>query len=222
MKRTFIGIILIIVFVSFLLAGCDGSGGKDKDDVWITVFEDNFNRSDGDLGSNYTVETDVGASMQITGNTVMYNATGNDQRSSAFYKDIINDANSKFSIKFKTGSNLDIDHYALYARYTTGSEDGFGYAIGGDSVCFLLLRTDDDDGPVLAQEDITLETNTTYIIEFIIEGYSLTGFLKNSAGDVLSKLNATDSTYTTGKVMFETKSTGDTTMIFDDFKIETR
>jgi hypothetical protein len=57
-------------------------------------------------------------------------------------------------------------------------------------------------------------------MQFTLVGSSLVGYLKDSAGTVLTRLTATDSTYNTGKTGFVIQASGATTVAFDDFKIE--
>jgi hypothetical protein len=228
--------IFSIVFVlCFFLSGCGGGGstnpgtgpdttpGIDTTLTWTTVFSDDFNRADGPLGANYTVNIGGGvATFTIVSNKAVYDTPSDNHGGEAKYINNVNDTNIRASVKFTTGSNLNIETIGIIARFTAGSSDGTGYFLVGDQNGFYIYRFDDTvDEQLGANTSITLKTNTTYILEFAIVGSTLIGYLKDSGGTILLKITVTDSTYSTGKVVFGAEGTDATTIAFDDFKIET-
>ena len=218
MKRLLPGILFIIISFTLLLAGCGG----DSDDAasWITVFEDNFNRSDSDLGSNYNLKIESGTTFQIESQEVKYynesSGTGGD---CAFYTGFINNPNTRLSIRFTTGSDLNFDPIALNAR-SFDSSGITGYCLALIPSMLIIAK---DDGIFLNTQSLSsIATNTTYILEFIIEGSSLTGYIKTTGGDIIAEISTSDSTSSSGYMGFSTEGSIGTTVYFDDFKIEIR
>lgn len=216
--------ISLILSIGLFFNGCGGgdtSPGIDTTMTWTDVFTDNFTRADGALGANYTTDVNINSTLGIVSNSAVYSATAASGSSAdAYYNTSVNDTNSRVSIKFTTGSSLNIDRISINARWTTGSNDGYCYVIGCDGSSFSLLRFDDTSGEDLEIKNYTLQTNTTYIMEFAMVGSTLIGYLKDSGGTILSKVTATDATYSSGQVSFGAKGTAATTVTFDDFKIE--
>lgn len=220
----------IFVISCFLWAGCEVEETSETSETppEITVYEDNFDRADGSVGTDWTLASSGYISI-VTNELRVRRPMGNEGS----------------PVLYATGVEWDSYKITVKARITSAVW-GRAVLIGGyisdtyTPARFEAYLEDDGDGDkklviesyslsgfhsVLAQKTQTLTLNGTYIMELIFEGTAITFNIKNSSGEILDTLTATASRTASGRPGLGggvwNSSTGSSGNIyFDDFRIE--
>ena len=208
-------------FCSLLLVvSCEDSSNDNPS--WKTIFEDNFDRADGSIGSNWSVDPCLNATMSVSNNQLLYTSTSasNDNLGST-YVNIISSSKTRIVIKVRTGANADMIEFA-----------GFGFVPNENSDIFYLLAVNKtylaleknkfstSETLILDSKNVSLDNNTDYYLEYIVDGSSFCGYLKDSSGLIISQVTKEDLSYSSWYIGFCAGSYGPTSFSFDDFKIE--
>ena len=160
---------------------------------------DNFNRADGSLGANWTVNP-LGRPLKIIGSRVQ--APANDYAESLHTAAALGSAQF-VEVQNAAGLSAGIINLVVRAReYTAGgSGDGYVAQLNGFDSAWRIIRVDNDIETVLASGSLTHSNNDTFYFE--ANGSTLT-LKKNS----VTIGTATSSTYSSGEVGLGLYSTG--------------
>lgn len=215
----------ILISVSAITSCSDSSDGVSANPTWHTVFSDNFDRADGELGPDWNVVTSTNGTLAISGNSVLYSITASSDNSIITYPDSgtgINSNNFALTLKIITDSNFsDIDAIGFIIK--PSPESGKQYCLTFNKTCFTAgtRNSDSDSWTWLKTVTQNLLNNTTYYLELNVDGADFTGQIKDSGGTVLQEINVTGGDYSSWNTYFLIKSNGVNSAVrFDDYKIE--
>lgn len=225
MSQNFLkSLILVSIIFSFfsIITGCDSAPDEP---AWHTVFSDNFNRVDGELGSNWNVIPETNGTLTISGNRALYSTTGTTDNSIAAYPyngSGIDSNKIKLSFKFTTDSNFD-DIETIGFLFKPSPETGKQYCLTF-KYNYLALGTKNSDAAAwtwLETLNPNLLDNTTYYLELYVDGSSFTGRIKNAGGAVMHEIKITGEDYSSWNTYFILMSNGNSSAIqFDDYTIK--
>jgi hypothetical protein len=214
--------VLSIIFLMF----CKSPTDDDKGDTpeWQTVFFDDFNRSDGSAGSNYTVQIESGSGVLSISNNML-------QLSGGVY----------YAIRYVNEVTNDVIRVSVKCSTMTAPSDsiGFGVCVKGRilsnlqefyigavwmSIDSIAVHKMSGTGlsPPLISKDYDVQENRSYLLELTINNKDLTFIVKDLITGIADTLNVKDtgSPLTGGTVSINGLQGDGDTIYFDDFKIE--
>ncbi len=202
---------LLLVFVT----GCQYG--------WQTVFFDNFNRGDGDLGRKWEVVTAANATVTISGKQAHYSATGaTDNVIVCYNNNAVESSTFRASTTLKTTANFDgVESVGFIVE--PGENAAKNYTVTFNKSWFAIGTTDNSTGVVtwLATQQVNLGDNSEYKLELLVEGEKISGFIKDSAGNVAHELAAACDQSEEWSVMFLLMSNEEGTVLdFDNYRVE--
>jgi hypothetical protein len=203
-----------LLFISFL-TGCEFG--------WHTVFFDNFNRANGELGSKWEVITEANASLQILDKQALYSTTAAENNTIICYHDeAIESSTFRISTKITTDSNT-ADLECIGFSFESETNTGKSYSLTFNKTWFAIGTTDQatDETTWLSTLPVNLSDNTAYSLELNVDGKIITGCIKDAGGTVLHELKADCEASETWSSFFLLMSNGGNTALkFDDYRIE--
>lgn len=211
---------LLFILISFV---CSGAFSQLP---WETAFFDDFNRANGDLGSNYTPQV-MNGTVQIEDNMVLV-----DPVDMSFmywvvdYNEPVANKNIKLSIDFKAteGSSDSESKFAIMAKGGQNPSD-FSYAAGVDVITdSISISMWDMQGTQIQLESGTFEMvgDSLYHLEFII----MNGELEFTVTELFSGDEATI-TYSHSDPLTGSRASingfqdNDELIYFDNYQIDT-
>lgn len=216
--------VLSIVFFMFCKSPTDDDAGDTPE--WQTVFFDDFNRSDGSAGSNYTVQIESGSGvLSITNN--MLQLSGGVYYAIRYVNEVTNDV-IRVSLKCSTTvatSGGNIYGFAVGAKgkvLETGQE-GYAGAVFVDIDSISIIKMSGTVSPTtLISEAYDVQENKFYLLELIISNGDLTFILTDLTTGLSETLTVKDtgSILTGGIVVISGIQDDGDIIYFDDFKIE--
>lgn len=169
--------------------------------VYQNLFFDDFNRSNGSIGSNYIVVEDGGTTISISNNEVQLgrnNITG--LTPIGFYSNSLSDENIRLSADFQvTGTNFNgaSGFIGLVARSQSSSNSNQAYFCQIDALTTKQLQLFLSPSGILESSSGTapLANGDRYQLTFTIEGNQLTCKVSGAANFSIS---ATDDSFSSG------------------------
>ncbi len=190
---------------------------------WHTVFFDNFNRVDGDLGKKWEVVTAANATVKISGKQALYSATAaSDNVIICYNNDSVESSTFRASTSIKVTANC-AGIEAVGFIVEPGGTGAKNYTLTFNKSCFAIGTTDNSTGVTtwLSSLQVNLVENTGYKLELVIEGAKITGYIKDSGGNVLHEVTAACDQSEEWSVMFLLMSKAEGTVLnFDDYRVE--
>lgn len=209
---------LSIVFLMFLQSCTDDDTGDTPE--WQTVFFDDFNRSDGPVGSNYSAQIENGSgAFSISDN--MLQLSGGIYYTIRYVNEFTNDV-IRVSIKCSTTSaTSDTYGFAVCAK-GTGIQECYGGAVWMVKDTVTILKMTELGYPPLISKAYDVQENRSYLLELTVNKEDLTFILKDLITGISNTWNAKDtgSLLTGGSVSINGIQGDGDVIYFDDFKIE--
>ncbi len=218
--------LLIVAVLVTVLNGCENeipSSTYPEKKAWHTVFSDNFNREDGELGEGWIVDSGSNATLTLSDNTALYTTTSAIDNTVVCYKE--NSLNSKkFRIKvsFKTDSSFaGIESAGFCFETNTASDKSFSLTL--NKSYFAIGVTDKStNGTVFpASKSVDLSDNSVYTLVLNVDGKTATGTIENSGSETVYTLTTQIDEHTSWSsyILLISKSSS-TTLHFDDYSAE--
>jgi hypothetical protein len=160
----------------------------------------------GTSGATMNVSSNAGAAMRGVNNA------------NAFYNQTLSDSCIRLSGKTTIPAAGTRREFFLFAR-TDGSIKN-GYGAGADESNLIIYRFALGSSAIIATATGGLNLSSTYIMEFLLNGNSLTLNMKEGNGTLVKSIHTTDSTYAAGKPALRAGSDSPNIQVFDDFKVE--
>lgn len=213
---------LSIVFLMF----CKSPTNDDTSGEWQTVFFDDFNRSDGSIGSNYTVQIESGSGVLSISNNML-------QLSGGVYYAIrcvneVTNAVIRVSVKCSTtvataGGNSYGFAVGAKSSILAAGQEGYAGAVFMDTDSIGIIKMSGTVLPTtLISEAYDVQENRFYLLELTINKKTLTFILTDLTTGSSETLTVIDigSTLTGGTVSINGIQDDGDMIYFDDFKIE--
>ncbi|GEM_PF-3818052 len=191
---------------------------------WHTLFFDNFNRGNGELGPKWEVIKEANASLQISEKQALYTTSASTDNTIICYHDeAIESSTFRINTKITTDSNTaDLECIGFSFEPYPGS--GRSYSLTFNKTWFAIGSTVQatDETIWLATLPVNLSDNTVYSLELNVDSGKITGCIKDAEGAVLYELKADCEVSETWSSFFLLMSNGGNTALkFDDYRIET-
>lgn len=222
-------IVLAILSIVFLMCECKSPTNGDTAE-WQTVFFDDFNRNDGPVGSNYSVNIQSAIegsqyTFSILNNKLKLSSGGVIMYDIRYVNEVTNDV-IRFSLKCSTtnppsGSWEGFSYgFGISARsrfISNNNQETYSGVVGEDTIRIIKMS-----GVELASQAYNIQANKSYLLELTVDKENITFTVKDLETGIAETLNGTDtgSILTGGTVsIFGLQGAGDV-IYFDDFKIE--
>ncbi len=213
---------LSIIFLMF----CKSPTNDDTTGEWQTVFFDDFNRSDGSAGSNYTVQIESGSGVLSISNN-MLQLSGGVYYAIRCVNEVTNDV-IRVSVKCSTTvatSGGNSYGFAVGARSSilAAGQEGYAGAVFMDTDSIGIIKMSGTAFPAtLISEAYDVQENRFYLLELTVNKKDLTFILKDLITGIADTLTFKDtgSTLTGGIVAISGIQDDGDIIYFDDFKIE--
>ena len=224
--------IFLLAILSMIFYTCksesptdDGTGDTSE---WQTVFFDDFNRSDGPVGSNYSVQIEGGSgALSISNN--MLQLSGGKYYAIRYVNEVTNDV-IRVSLKCST-TNAPSGSYAFgvsaRSRYIGDLQESYFESYSGfvsmdaDSIAIMKLSGSELPPPLISKA-YDVQENRSYLLELTVNKNDLTFIVKDLITGIAETLNVKDtgSLLTGGSVSINGYQGEGDVIYFDDFKIE--
>ena len=233
--------IIVLAILSMVFYTCESESptdnGTEDTAEWQTVFFDDFNRSDGDLGNDLSVEVYPAGTVEIVNNKVKITAAEQTMYYAINYREVNANAVRVSVICSTTTFNPSQEVYgvAVMARGKTfGIVDniprqqyyggGFGTVSGEGSIIapsIVISKSTIDGVSILASNAYEIAENRSYKIVFTINNKNLTLEVTDMVTAEETTITATDQNpLTEGIVSFNGYQPNNLVLFIDDFKIE--
>lgn len=214
-------IVLAILSIVFLMF-CESPTTDDTEGnpEWQTVFFDDFNRSDGSVGSNYSVQIEGGSGAFSISNN-MLQLTGGVYYTIRYVNEVTNDV-IRVSIKCSTTSATSDTYIFAACAKGMGIQECYGGAVSMVKDTVAILKISGLGLPPLISKAYDVQENRSYLLELTVNKEDLTFIVKDLITEISDTLNVKDtSSLLTGGTVSINGIQGDGDVIyFDDFMIE--
>ena len=217
-------IAFFILVVTSLFWNCEDETG-DKNNEWETIFFDDFNRVDGDLGNNYSVQIYGNGSATIVDNQIkmedgLYYAIR--------YETKVPDNKVKFSLKCTTDSEPSTDYaFGISVRTKNLANDWMEQelymgAVWMDSDSISISKIVGTGAPgALVEKNFNSQPNKSYLLELTYDNGNLKFDVTDLSSNITESMSVTDPSPLTGDIISINGMQADGDVVyFDDFKIE--
>jgi hypothetical protein len=215
---------LAISLISLLLLSCEVQDEEKATASWQTVFEDSFNRTAANLGTNWT--TDITTSTLTTnGSDALFNYV-NSPGFTSVYNNSISDNHIRITLTFQISNLTTTGHVSIIARSNVEPNglngDYYNFYVDTTKIGLARITGNNAFTAIGLSSSYTISASTTYKLVFELNGSSLTGSLYNSSDTLLASVTTTDTNYTSGYAGINGtwNTTVDPDVTFTDFKIE--
>ena len=233
--------IIILAISSIVFLMCDKNptdDGTGDTSEWQTVFFDDFNRSDGDLGNNWSVEVYPAGTIEIVSNKVKITAAEQTMYYAINYGEVnanavrvsvicstttVNPSQEGYGVAVMArGKVIDIVDNIPRQQYYGG---GLGTIIGGDGSIvppsISISKGTIDGMSTLASRAYEIAENRSYKIVLTVNNKNLTLVVTDMVTAEEGTLTATDQNpLTEGIVSFNGYQRNNLVLFVDDFMIE--
>ena len=225
--------IIVLAVLSTVFLTCDKSPTNDDTGdtaEWQTVFFDDFNRSDGPAGSNYSAHIYIpseGFSDTLSISNNMLKLSGEIYYAIRYVNEVTNDV-VRVSLKCST-TNAPSGSYAfgVSARTRDVMQQSYQESYSGfvsmdeDSIAILKLSGSELPPPLISKA-YDVQENRSYLLELTVNKNDLTFIVKDFVTGIAETLNVKDtgSLLTGGIVCINGMQSEGDVIYFDDFKIE--
>lgn len=206
---------LLILFTVFAI-GCH------KEEQWETVFSDNFNRADGNPGSDWVVDAGANASLAISGNRVLYTSADTTDNSVVFYQSSgIKRSRFRISAMFVTGADASVIESAGFI-FEPDPEIGTSFSATFSGGYLAIGKTDKatDVYTPLSSMVISLDNNAVYYLRLAVDGPNVKCYMEDSNHVLIHELSADLEAHSAWSTYNLLMSNAATTMMFDNYLIE--
>ena len=232
-------VLAAVLSVGFL--GCESKEstptGPGTTPEWQTVFFDDFNRSDGPVGSNYSVDirsTSEGLSYTFSISNNKLKLSGGVMYAIRYVNEVYDGA-IRVSVEFSTTPWSGHEEYgygfAVAAKsrildVDSGQQEAYFGAVSADKDLISISKITAADTlglpPAIASKAFDVQENRSYLIELTVNREDLVLVVTDLSTGVADTLTAKDSgPLLTGGIVSINGIQGEGDMIyFDDFKIE--
>jgi hypothetical protein len=195
--------------------------GTDDTAEWQTVFFDDFNRSDGAAGNNYTVQVEGGSGTFSISNN-MLELSGGVYYAIRYANDVTSDV-IKVSVKCSTMTAPSDDYAFSVVAKSSNLGNGYGGAVWAAKDSISIFKMTGGEQPShLISDAFEIQENRSYLLEFTVADNNLIFIVTDLTTGISEPLNTTDtgSPLTGGTVSINGIQSDEDIIYFDDFKIE--